>query len=65
MLNILSFFLSFFESEKQVSVLHVFLKKGNSLLIKRKETLFGFFIVRSNKKKKYLRERKRERFNMI
>ena len=40
----------------------VFLKKGNSLL-KRKETPFGFFIVRSNKKeeKKYLRERERER----
>jgi hypothetical protein len=43
-----------------VSVLHVFLKKGNSLLIKRKETPFGFFIVRSNKKKKIL-ERERER----
>ena len=38
----------------------VFLKKGNSLL-KMKETPFGFFIVRSNKKKKYLRERERER----
>ena len=43
-----------------MSVLHVFLKKGNSLLIKRKETPFGFFIVRSKKKNKYLRERERD-----
>ena len=47
-------------------------KKGNSHACekkrkkKEKKRLLVFLrIVRSNKKKKYLRERKRERFNMI